>query len=56
MINKNLYPKMPFDKVINETRQVSICPKCKSSMIRKFYIYIYGKKKCINKQCNYEQN
>jgi hypothetical protein len=47
-------PEFSLDRVINETRQVAICPKCKSSMIRKYYLYIFGKKTCINKECNYE--
>lgn len=47
-------PKMPLDKVINETRQVGICPNCNSSLIRKYYIYFYGRKFCINKKCGYE--
>jgi hypothetical protein len=46
--------QMPRSRVINETRQVAICPKCKSSMIRKYWIYFFGKKKCINKNCSYE--
>jgi len=47
-------PKMPLSRVINETRQVAICPKCNSSMIRKYWVYLFGKKKCINKNCGYE--
>jgi len=47
----NIYP---LSKVINETRHVNTCPKCNSSMIRKYYIYFFGKTKCINKKCNYE--
>lgn len=46
-------PKMPLSRVINETRQVAICPKCRSSMVREYYLYFFGKKKCINKKCNY---
>ncbi len=47
-------PNIPLTRVINETRQVSICAKCGSSMIRKYWIYFFGKRKCINKQCGYE--
>ncbi len=45
-----------FTKVINETRQISICPKCNSNMIRKYWIYFFGKQFCINKECGYEKN
>lgn len=43
-------PRLPI-RVINETRQVGICPKCNSSLIRKYWIYLWGKKHCINIEC-----
>ena len=46
--------ELPLDKITNETRQVAICKKCNSSMIYKYWIYFFGKKKCINKKCGYE--
>lgn len=48
---KKLSPIIP-QKLINETRQVGICEKCGSSLIRKYWIYLWGKKYCINKECN----
>jgi len=48
-------PKMPMSRVINETRHVSFCPICRSSMIRKYWIYFFGKQFCINKECGYEK-
>ena len=48
----SLYPpKMPLCRVTNKTRQVAICPICKSSMIYKYWIQLWGKKRCINKFC-----
>lgn len=44
-------PQMPLDKVTNETRQVGICPICRSSMIYKYWLQLWGKKRCINKFC-----
>lgn len=44
-------PKMPLSKIINETRQVGICNLCNSSFIRKYWISFYGKKNCINPDC-----
>jgi hypothetical protein len=44
-------PKMPLTKVINESRQVSICRNCGSSMVRKKWWYLFGEVFCINEQC-----
>ncbi len=50
-------PKMPLSKTINETRQVAICDNCGSSLIRKYWIYLWGKTNCTNKECvNAKQN
>jgi len=42
---------MPLMKITNETRQVGICKKCGSSLIYKYWIYLWGKTSCINKEC-----
>lgn len=44
-------PKMRT-KVTNESRQVSICEICHSSMVRKKWWYVFGKTECINEECN----
>lgn len=49
-------PEMPLLRIINETRQVAICPNCNSSMVHKYWIYFFGKKFCINKKCGYEKS
>jgi len=58
MSNKGGYKPIPriSTRVINETRHVSFCPKCHSSMIRKYWIYFFGGTRCINKECGYEKS
>lgn len=47
----NYNPNFPLDRITNETMQVSVCKICGSSMVRKYWIYFFGKTKCINKKC-----
>ena len=44
-------PKMPLDKIINETRQVGVCSKCGSSLVRKYLLAFWTPVYCLNKNC-----
>jgi len=44
-------PIAPILRIINETLQVGICKKCGSSLIRKWLLFFWLPKFCINKQC-----
>jgi hypothetical protein len=44
-------PEYQAYRIINECRQVGICEKCNSSLIRKYFFQFWGKKKCINENC-----
>lgn len=42
-------PKPPTSRIILEGGGCDFCPVCKSSRVRKYFIF--GKKLCINKDC-----
>lgn len=44
-------PKIPLTKIINETRQVGLCKKCGSSLVRKYLLDFWSKPFCLNKYC-----
>jgi ribosomal protein L37AE/L43A len=44
-------PSFPLSRVINETRQVSVCKTCGSSLVRKYLLAFWMPKYCINKEC-----
>lgn len=45
-------PKPPLYRMVREdTRPGNFCPKCHSSMARKYWLF--GKLKCIHPECGY---
>lgn len=47
-------PPPPPKRILKEDGTCGYCPICHSSMIREKFFF-FGKKKCIQPQCGYEE-